>query len=309
MRNRFRKFSCAFLLLALGVLFPLSARVEESPAVAILLSGKQPAFQEVAAGFMETAREIRLFPFELGGTEESRGKVIKTLRSGATPAAIFAVGSQAAELAQKDFPEVPLVFSMVLNPEPFLGHPNTTGITMKIHPRDQLQAFKKILPRIRKIGVIYDPEQNRSTIAEAQAAAREIGLTLLEKRVSQTREIANAIKDLMYLVDAFWIIPDQTVISKESFQYFLETSIERKIPLFAFSGILVKGGALLALAPDYQDMGRQAGNLTKKILAGKSPQSLPPLSPEGHLVLNQHTAQALDLTIPPEILKTAEKTY
>jgi len=308
MKDRIGKISFALLLLALGVFFPLSARMEETPAVAILLSGKQPAYQEVATGFMETARELRFFPFELSGTEESRGKVTKTLRSGSAPAAIFAVGSQAAELARKEFPDVPLVFSMILNPEPYLGQ-NTTGIAMKIHPRDQLQAFQKILPRIRKIGVVYDPGQNRSTIAEAQVAARELGLTLLEKRVSHPREIANALKDLMYLVDALWMIPDQTVVSKESFQYFLETSIERKIPLFAFSSILVKGGALLALSPNYEDMGRQAGILAQKILAGKSPQSLPPLSPEGHLVLNLHTAQALDLRIPPEILKTAAQTF
>jgi len=309
MKNRNGKIFGALLALALGVFLPFSARVEETPAVAILLSGKQPAYQEVATGFMETARDVRVFPFELGGTEENRGKMMKTLRSGEAPAAIFAVGSQAAELARQEFPEVPLVYSMVLNTEPFLGQGNTTGISMKIHPRDQLQAFKKILPRIRRIGVIYDPAQNRSTIAEAQASARELGLTLMEKRISDPREIANAIKDLMYVVDALWMIPDQTVISKESFQYFLETSIERKIPLFAFSSILVKGGALLALAPDYGDMGRQAGALARKILAGMSPQNLPPLSPEGRLVLNLHTAQALDLTIPPEILKTAAKTF
>lgn len=223
------------------------------------------------------------------------------------PAAIFAVGSQAAELARREFPEVPLVFSMVLNTEPYLGQENTTGIAMKIHPRDQLRAFKNILPRIRRIGVIYDPVQNRSTIAEAQVAAREMGLTLLEKRVSDPREIANAIKDLMYVVDALWMIPDQTVVSKESFRYMLEATLNRKIPILTFSQSFVKGGALLALAPNYQDMGRQAGRLVQKILGGSSPGSLPSAHPQGYLFLNLNTASALSINIPADILQKAEK--
>jgi len=103
------------------------------------------------------------------------------------------------------------------------------------------------------------------------------------------------------------MIPDQTVVSKESFRYMLEATLNRKIPILAFSPSFVKGGALLALAPNYQEMGRQAGRLVQKILGGTSPGSLPPVHPQGSLFLNLNTAGALNINIPTEVLQKAEQ--
>jgi len=310
MKGKTKILKLVIPLLALSPCALSLAWGEETPTIAILSSGKQNAYQEVIQGFTEAAPELKSANYDLGGTPENQDSVLKSIRSGPAPLAILAIGSQATELVQKHFPEVPGVYCMVFNPERYQASGgNLTGITLKIKARDQLEIFKKSLPSIKKIGVIYDPDQNRSTLEEANAAARDLGLILVEKKIRSQKEIANAIKELMWIVDALWMIPDTTLVSKESFQYLLQTSIDRRIPLFAFAENFVKGGALLALAPNYQDIGRQAVGLIQKILSGKSPQNLPPLSPEGHLILNLNTAKALNIILPPEILKKSDKIF
>jgi putative ABC transport system substrate-binding protein len=293
------------LLLPLLLLHPAPAPTEEPYALYILMNGQQPAYQQVIQGLSETAPGISLTIFDLSNPD-TPGKI----RSSPPPAALLTLGSQALKFAQEIFPQIPTIYAMILNPDLYLSpEANATGIPLKIRPRTQLETFKRFFPSLKRVGVIFDPGENQATVTEAQSAARELGLILVEKRVTNQREIGNAIKDIIWTIDALWMIPDSTVVSKESFQYLLENSLDRRFPLFAFSENFVKAGALLALAPRYQDIGRQAGTLLKQVLSGKSPKSLPPLYPESRLILNLKTASALNLSLPPELLNRAEKTF
>ena len=301
-----KRLAIIFLILLPLLLFRSTpAPTEEPGSLYILLNGQQPAYQQVIQGLSETAPGISITIFDFSNAE-APGKI----RSGPPPAAFLTLGPQALKFTQEFYPQVPTIYSMILNPDIYLAREaKATGIPLKIRPRTQLETFKKFFPSRQRVGVIYDPSENQATVTEAQAAARELGLILVEKRVVNQKEIANAIKDIIWTIDALWMIPDPTVVSKESFQYFLEYSLDRRFPLFAFSENLVKAGALLALAPNYRDIGRQAGTLLKQVLAGKTPQSLPPLYPEGQLILNLKTAQALNLSLPPELINQAEKTF
>lgn len=308
---RVRKAAIWIGAVILSLLAPGPAPGQFGSSIVILQSSKRSAYQEVVSGFTQTVTGIGSSLFDVSGDQQHLQNIRQRIGSGpARPAAILAVGTPAATFARREFPDIPLVFCLITNPERHrLFGPNVTGVSLQVDPREQLETLAQAVPSVKRIGVIYNPDISSPLIEKGNAAARELGLILVEQRIHGLKEIANAIKDMMWLVDALWMIPDPSVVSKESFQYLLQTSIERRIPLIAFSEGFVKGGALLALAPDYRDIGRQAGTIIQQIVAGKTPGSIPLTAPKGHLILNLNTAQALGLRISPEVLGSAEKIF
>jgi len=295
---------CLFGGLILSWLWPASP----APAadVFVLKSNDIPAYEEVLRGFREVVGDNAYETFSLKGNPASAAQAVPTAQA-SRPSVILAVGGESARVAREQLAGIPTVFSMVLDPTELQKNEKITGVNFQVPARAQFQALGSILPRARRIGVIYDPTLSLFIIRDGRQAAAAQNLTLVEKPISSSNEIANAIKEMIWTVDALWMIPDQTVVSKESFRYMLEATLNRKVPILTFSQSFVKGGALLALAPNYQDMGRQAGRLVQKILGGASPGSLPSAHPQGYLFLNLNTANALSISIPPEILQKAEQ--
>ncbi len=303
-----RKISTRFGIFSLAVfIFLLLLPAFSSAAeVFVLKSNDIPAYDEVLRGFGEVVGENAFVTFSLKGNSASAAKAMPTVQAGQY-SVILAVGSESARVAREQLADVPTVFSMVLDPTEFQKNEKITGVNFQVPARSQFQALISILPKARRIGVIYDPTLSLFIVRDGRQAAAALDLTLVEKPISSSNEIANAIKEMIWTVDVLWMIPDQTVVSKESFRYMLEATLNRKIPILTFSQSFVKGGALLALAPNYQDMGRQAGRLVQKILGGTSAGSLPSAHPQGYLFLNLNTANALNLSVPPEILLKAEQ--
>lgn len=300
--NNIGWFALGFLVFL--IVFPGPARAAE---VFIITEKNLSAFDEVIQGFTETIGKVPSQTLNLkkdGTLEETQ---TQALRQSKSPVAL-AVGSQAATLMKNNFPGIPMIFCMVFDSRPYQGE-NVTGIGLNVPALAQFQALKSILPSARRIGVVFDPGQSSVLVEDGRQAVAALNLVLAEKTVTSSFEISNAVKEIIWNIDALWVIPDRTVVSKESFRYMLEASIDRKVPILAFSEAFVKGGALLAVAPDYPGIGHQAANLAKKILGGASPGGIPPLSPPGQIVLNLNTAKALSISISPEVLKGVGKIY
>jgi putative ABC transport system substrate-binding protein len=275
--------------------------------VFVLQSSSLEAYGEVVAGFQEIFPSAKVA--SLPGDPNKNDALVEQLRQ-FQPAVVLAVGAPAASLLREKIKDIPIVYCMISDPKRYdLAGGNVSGVLLKIRPQEQLQVFKKALPAVRRIGVLYDPEVSGETIAEARAVARDLNLLLIEKIVTRQADIADSLSEMLWGVDALWMLPDPTVVSKESFQYLLEASISRRLPLFTFSDVFVKRGALLALAPDYSQIGRQAGELVQKILQGQSPAGLSPLYAPGSLVVNRHTAQTLNIPLSADFFKTAAKVY
>ena len=299
-------FKGGFYLFALTFLLLLTS-LSQASEVFILKSSNLEAYNEVVAGFQE------IFPAtKVASLTEDPAKneaLVEQLRQ-FKPAAILAIGAPAASLLREKAKEIPIIYCMISDPGRYdLSGSNVSGVLLKIRPQDQLQMFKKALPFVRRIGVLYNPETSGEAIAEARAVAKDLNLLLIEKKVTHQSEIADSLSEMIWGVDAIWMIPDPTVVSKESFQYILESSISRRLPLFTFSDVFVRRGALLALAPDYTRIGHQAGELAQKIMQGQSPAGAPPVYAQGSLVINRHTAETLNIPLNSEILKTAAKVY
>ena len=199
-----------------------------------------------------------------------------------------------------------MVFSMVINPEKNqLSGGNIYGIPLEVPPAEQFKLLRKLIPDLRKIGVLYDPAVSGELVEKGNTEARKSGLSLETVEVHSSKEVPGAVHSLKDKVDAIWMVPDRTVYSEESLPFIFAFTLDEKIPFLAFSESFVEAGALLSLSPDYEEMGRLASQKIDDVLNGR-PQNPNPAM-KYRLVINLKTARKIHLDIPKAILTGASR--
>lgn len=193
------------------------------------------------------------------------------------PRMVLAVGMQALAEARK-IRDIPVVYLMVLNPQAMLaGESNITGVSMHIPPDKQLAALVGALPDATNIGLLYDPDRSGAFAQEARHAAAKIGLNLIARQIRDPSQAPDLILGMKDKIDVFWMLPDVTVATPETVEFLLLFSFENKVPIFTFSEKYVEMGAFMSMDIDARDMGRQAGEMAKAILAGADVNRIKPV--------------------------------
>lgn len=259
---------------------------------------------------------LNLTFYNLKSDSEKKIDYITEIKS-RKPDLIITFGTEATKIIVQKIRNVPVVFSMVLNPVESgliksIQHSgnNLTGCAMNISPKLQFKVLKEALPQAEKVGVVYDSRKTGDMIRKAMHSAKKMNLELVRISIASPREVPKAIRSLIDKVDVLWIIADTTVISKQSLQYMLTVALREKIPVIGYADHIVKAGALFSLSCDYEDIGRQSGELSSKILKGVKPNSLPIALPrKAHLVINLKVAETLGLNIPRSLLEKSNKIF
>lgn len=193
----------------------------------------------------------------------------------AEPELILAVGLDALG-ALEDIRDIPIVFVMMLCPECDLtARANVTGVNMSASADVQIGRIRDMLPDVRSLGVVYSPENTGPFVESASAAAGPLGIDILGAPVADVREVPTKLTGLKDRAEMIWMLPDVTVVTRQTVEFFLIFSMENRIPLIAFSEKYVDMGALMAFGLDPGDMGRQAGEMASRILSGISPANVP----------------------------------
>lgn len=300
-------FAGAFFLCALR--FPLTGFASE---VAVLLSDDKSAFQEALQGFETMSRELGITDFQvyhMRGKADRGLAVVQQIKL-QQPKVVLAIGARAASLARAELKFITIIYCMVVNPEKYgLTGENVVGVRWEIPPGEQFAFLKDLIPGMRSIGVLYNPNENRLLVLSAREAAAAQGLSLVDLQVFSPREIAREMKSLIGNIDAFWFIRDPTIISEESFQYVLKTTIDHRIPIFTFSSLMVERGALLSFSPNYLSVGITAGKLVREILRGKPLSEIDPPYPEGEIAVNLATANTLGIRVPAEVQEKIKSVH
>ena len=253
---------------------------------------------------------------EIGGAKRLSYSVIDSIKA-KSPALILALGSAATTAVQKEFPDIPVVFSMVLNPvasgfvkSTHSSGNNLTGASLDIPVETQFRELLSVLPRVKRIGVIYNLEENREIINEASLIAKGMGLELVTAVVSSEKAVPDALDDLIKKVDALWSVSDNIVFTPQSIQYILLATLRNQIPFMGISPSYVKAGALMALSCDYKDVGRQAGEVASRVIAGEQPNNIPVTVPRKvYLSLNSIVAEQIGIKIPSDVTARAREVF
>lgn len=292
------------LLITSGV--ALSA---DSPRVVTIISSKSGAYEQVATSFERAIKRQRpdiLFQKILSSEIKQELPSMTDLQ----PALVFALGSDSVRKVHQQLPEQPMLASMILGVNTLQGHSNATAITLDMPIDKQLRWHQKFLPEARRIGVLYNPENNQKWVDRATKIANSLGLVIVAVSVETPRDITPALKSLKHRVDSIMAIPDKIVYSSNTAKAVLLFSFRNRIPFVGLSSAWVKAGALYALDWDYSDLGRQSADTALKILNGAKPEKIKSDIPDKSVYqLNLKTAKRMKLKINQKLIAAAEKVY
>ena len=180
-------------------------------------------------------------------------------------------------------------------PDPGQVSPGVTGLALQVSVREQLEKLSELLPDVQRIGVLYDPLKTQKRVSAARDAASQLGLKLVPVGVRVPGELMDQARLLAPQVDAVWAL-DQSVMTQGSQRALTLFALRARLPLLAISKSYVDRGALAAVVPDLNELGRRAGEMMLEILQGAEPSSIPVESPPQCIVeVNAATSRRLGI--------------
>ena len=222
---------------------------------------------------------------------------------------IYSIATSTAQAAAQSTNTIPVVFSAITDPESAgILKNNVTGVSDRVDIKQQLQLLLKLDSKIKKVGVIYNSSEQNSKVQvdDLKAAAKELGVEVVEKSVIQASEIPQAADALTRESDAIYLPTDNLVASVVNLLTDKATAAKKIV--FVAESAHVKGGALITQGIDYYEMGKQAGKIAIDILKnGKKPSEIKYQRMSlNDIVVNGKTMAALGITLPEDIKSKAK---
>lgn len=295
--------------IAVGPLLPSSSPADPSTndvVIAVVKSKDNVQYEEAVQGFVKSLEEKHTaVDLKIYGPEDKN--IIQGIKS-QKPALILTLGTTATKIVTQEITDIPIVFSMILDPRGSkVTSENIVGASLDIPADLQLETLKSVAPKFKQIGVIYNPSENGCIVRQARQAANDLGLNLILYPVKSENEIPK-IEDLN--IELLWIIPDTVVCKPVIIKRILLSCLKNNTAVMGFTHYYARGGALLAVACDYEDIGRQSGEMVVKLLKGEDYSCLKITVPRKvKLYLNKITADRLGITIPDEIILKASEVF
>ena len=180
---------------------------------------------------------------------------------------IYSIATTSTQSVSQSTGTIPIVFSAITDPKSSgIMKENVTGISDRVDIKKQLELLLKIDNKIKKIGTMYNSSEPNSKIQieNLKKVASELGLTVIEKSVSQMSEIPQVADITIRESDALYLLTDNLVASV--INLITGKAVASKKIVFGSELAHVKGGALITQGIDYYSMGREAGKIAIDIL-------------------------------------------
>jgi putative ABC transport system substrate-binding protein len=255
-------------------------------------------FAKIIEGIEEGARfPVRSYPIapNADGTDLNA-----TLKRNGTKV-VIALGRQGLKAASGIDRDIPVVVGGVLA-VPEADTRSMMGISLTPDPALLFARLKSLLPNVKRVIVVYNPQQNEWLVRLARDAARAQGLELV---AHEARDLASAARLYESAFagsdgkrDAFWLPQDATTVDETTIlPLVLKESWNRNLAVFSSSFLHVKKGALFALYPNNVELGRTLAGSALSIMSGDlRRRGVQPLR-EVQIAVNLRTASHIGLNI------------
>ena len=233
------------------------------------------------------------------------------------PDLIYAPPSSAAVAATRATNTIPIVFATGADPVGAglvmsLSNPgsNATGVITIIDslaPK-KLELLREIMPGVRRLGLIGDPNDPRLTVDRAALAqvTSSLGVTVVVDDALNPAGFDAGLASLIgHRVDAIMAVGSLADNLRERL---VELTIKQRVPVVGTYSAMVEAGAFFAYAASLPSQLRRSAHLVDKVLRGAKPADIPVEQPtDFEFVVNLKAAKLLGITIPRSILLRADR--
>jgi putative tryptophan/tyrosine transport system substrate-binding protein len=213
---------------------------------------------------------------------------------------------------------LPIVFALVNNPigsgfASSLAHPggNVTGFADS-EPLSLVKLgefVKQVAPHVARVVVLgkFYTALAESRLRLVETSAASLGLKSVVAEVHDTKCLKDVITAFDQEPNGALIIPGDPFTAIHS-KLILTLALHYKLPTISGARFFTADGGLLSYGTKTVDQYRGAADYVGRILKGDRPDELPVQQPTGfELVINLKTANALGLTVPPNLLAIADE--
>jgi putative ABC transport system substrate-binding protein len=227
---------------------------------------------------------------------------------------VFAMGTQAVQLAAAELKDLPVVYGAVSNPVVSGIVPdwkgsgtNVAGASNWIPPATVLHAFRLAVPGLRRLGVLRTSKSGTVSDAEVKTMREHLEtlaeprIELVERQAADAAGIAACVEELVRAgVQALWIPIDITIYDNmPAVQAALGS---RGIPLVTTAMKAAREGAAVGVVVDYELLGRRTAAIALQVLRDKrEPGAIPVDTMRGYQVIVHPDAarkQGYELPLP-----------
>jgi ABC-type uncharacterized transport system substrate-binding protein len=271
--------------------------------VAMMQMASQLILDEAAAGIIDALTEkgftdgqnITLKRFNAEGDIATANAMAQELTGGQYQYIITLTTTSLQAVANANRQRhIPHIFGGVSDPtkagvgvgtEPLDHPPYMAGVGTLQPVAQSLELGKQLNPKLKRIGVVWNPAEINSEISTvlARKACKELQIELIEVTVENTSGVKEAAASIADRVDALWVGGDVTVLA--AMDVLVKVARDAHIPVCTCMPGNVTKGALYDLGANYYEVGRSTGRMAAKALSGESIAKMP-----------------VELTVPPKLL-------
>lgn len=255
-------------------------------------------FAKIIEGIEDGTRlAVRTYPI---GPNQDPAELNALLKRNGTRV-VIALGRQGLRATSALDSAIPIVVGGVLA-IPETENRSLMGISLTPDPALLFTRLKNLLPGVKRVIVVYNPQHNEWLIKIAREAAKTQGLELAAYEARDLGAAARAYETAFAgsegRRDAVWLPQDATTVDENTIlPLVLKESWNRNVPVFSSSFLHVKKGALFALYPNNLELGRTLASSALAAMSGEGRRrGVLPLR-EVQTAVNLRTASHIGLTI------------
>ncbi|WMJ81703.1 ABC transporter substrate-binding protein [Clostridium sp. MB40-C1] len=217
---------------------------------------------------------------------------------------IFAIGTPAAQGVFNTTKKIPIMISSVTDPVKAelvksIEKPetNVSGTSDYLPVEKQLDLIKKLVPKAKKIGFMYNTSEVNSEVQLNELKKVAKGYEIIPSGVTSTNEVNSNIISLLKKIDVLYVPTDQLIVS--SMPIIAKHTLQAKIPIIAAEKGSVKAGALATAGINYYKLGYKTGEMAVSILKGEDISKMPiKMAEEADVYINEDSLKILNIQKP-----------
>jgi putative ABC transport system substrate-binding protein len=318
-----RKFTA---LLGGGAAWPVVVRGQQPgklPTIGFLGGTTAAQSIQTTAAFLQRLRELgwvegRTIAIEYRWAEGSseRAAAIAAEYVRLKVDVILTTGNEHSLLVKQATSTIPIVFAIAGDPVgtglvASLARPggNITGLSNQLTDAagKRVGLLHEAAPGLRRLAIMAHVNALSSLeSAEAEAAAKALGLGVLTLEVRQVQDVARGFDALKNRADGLYVT-NSAFLAANSLRI-TTAALALRLPTMFGSRAWLDVGGMMSYGASFADRFRHSAEIVDKILRGTKPADIPVEQPTRFdLAVNLITAKAIGVRVPPTLLTRADE--